>query len=295
MKLKNLPQILFLTALAQVLSVATVFMAPLPLMLLRRRLGKNALLFATIVGGVSFYAFVPVSILCAFFVSCILAEVFSECESLNLGYGTSVFVTVLVLTGLGVLAMSFGHQKFGFNPIEFFREQITMSLEQLKVTAEMKIEKEALLKQVPSALVMLLIFTVWLNSILVTKVEKILKWPPTELKHKFAKSEVKQWKLPEQFIWPALLVAGGNFLLTQPLWLKWTSTNIFNIVVMLYFFQGLAIIASYVDRKKISPLWKTLIYLLIFTQLFLAVAFVGFIDLWMDFRRKMKTDKSAVA
>jgi uncharacterized protein YybS (DUF2232 family) len=67
------------------------------------------------------------------------------------------------------------------------------------------------------------------------------------------------------------------------------------VVVMLYFFQGLAVVVSYLEAKKVGQLWRGLCYLLVFTQLFLGVAVLGFVDLWFGFRNRKKTDKSAVA
>ncbi|MBK9293718.1 MAG: DUF2232 domain-containing protein [Oligoflexia bacterium] len=289
MTLQSLAPVLLLTAAAQALSATVVFLAPLPLFLLRRRWGARALLLSAIIGSVSFYFFAPTAILSLFLLSCVLVEVFSQCESHNLGYGSASFVTFVILSGVVVLFFSFAHQRLGFNPVTFFEEQIELAQSRFNIKTE---TKDEVLKQIPSALAMLLMFTIWINSVLITKLEKALKQTPVMLKHKFSKNEIKQWKLPEVFIWPTLLIVAGKFLLTQPLWLKWTSVNLFNAVLVLYFFHGLALVATYFDKKKISSVWRILIYTLIFSQLFLAVIFLGFIDLWMDFRGKMKTDKS---
>ena len=77
--------------------------------------------------------------------------------------------------------------------------------------------------------------------------------------------------------------------------LHWLSANVFNIAVMLYFFQGLAVVVDFFAVKRVSVIWRTVAYLLIFLQLFLMVAFIGFVDLWLEFRNRTKSDKSAVA
>lgn len=285
-------RIIAMTSAAVVLCVTTVFLAPLPLLLLRRNDGRGAMIMACALGAA---ILIPVSgpaVVISYLAAVMLAAVLSECENLNIGYSASVMVTVLTIAGAGFLLTSVAKHSFGFQPVEFFKEQITLSLEQVKLPTEVKVDKDLLLNQVPSALLMMIIFSVWVNSVLVRRVERLLNWAPIKQKHFFDSSDFLTWSLPESFVWIALATAAGNFLVVQPQWLKLLSSNCFNVVVMLYFFQGLAVVVSYMNTKKVTAFWRTLAYLLIFTQLFLAVAFLGFIDLWMGFRNRKNTDKS---
>ena len=166
---------------------------------------------------------------------------------------------------------------------------------QLSLPAGLAVDKEALIKQIPSGLNILVVFTVWLNSILVLKVEHLLGWTASLQKHIVVNGEFRHWKVPDSFVWVALASAGGAYFDFQPEWLHWVAANAFNIVIMLYFFQGLAVIADFFAIKRTSVVWRTIAYLLIFLQLFLMVAFLGFVDLWFEFRNRTKSDKSAVA
>ncbi len=277
-----------LTAVA--FSVTTVFLAPLPLLVLRRKEGRLALLAAALAGTVALYFLAPLVVAMSFGAAAILTVVLTECENSNIGYTASIFVTVIVLAGVGFLLGSFAVHYLGFQPIVFFKEQIAQTLTQLKVTPEVTQDQDSVLKQVPSAIVMMTIFSVWLNSILAPRVEKILGWAPEKLSHHFSSQELLEWKLPDAFVWIALASAAGNFLDFEPLWLKWTCTNVFNVVIMLYFFQGLAVVVNFFNTKRVGPIWRMISYILIFTQ-FWAVASLGFIDLWMQFRTRKKTDK----
>jgi uncharacterized protein YybS (DUF2232 family) len=165
----------------------------------------------------------------------------------------------------------------------------------LTLPAGVTVDKEALIKQIPSALIILVIFSIWVNSILVPKVEHLLGWSAAFQKHTFVSSEFRTWKLPDPVVWLALLSAAGTFLEVQPEWVHWVATNVFYIVVMLYFFQGLAVVVDFFAAKRVSPLWRSVAYVLIFSQLFLMVSFIGFADLWVGFRKRTKPDKSAVA
>ena len=55
----------------------------------------------------------------------------------------------------------------------------------------------------------------------------------------------------------------------------------------LYFLQGLAVVSSFLQRKKYPPAIKGLIYLLVFilNPLPMIITGVGVFDLWIDFRR----------
>jgi len=55
----------------------------------------------------------------------------------------------------------------------------------------------------------------------------------------------------------------------------------------IYFLQGLAVIACFLDKWRWPPVFRTLAYGLVFIQqpLSLGVALLGLFDLWFDFRR----------
>jgi hypothetical protein len=231
----------------------------------------------------------------AFLAAVLLTFVLSESESQNLGDTSSVFVTLLVIVGFGAIATGYAIEHYGFDPVDFFRTQITQGMAQLTLPTGVTIDKEALIKQIPSGVIILVIFSIWVNSILVSRVEHLLGWSAAFQKHTFVSSEFRTWKLPDPIVWVALLSSAGTFLDVQPEWVHWVAANVFNIVVMLYFFQGLAVVVDFFATKKVSPIWRMVAYIFIFSQLFLMVSFIGFADLWIGFRKRTKPDKSAVA
>ncbi|MDZ4677264.1 MAG: DUF2232 domain-containing protein [Oligoflexia bacterium] len=294
MNLRGILSTIILSAIALVLTVTTVILTPLPLMLVRRNGGRLNFFIASLL-GLGFIAwFGTPSIMVLFSAAVILTFVFCECENQNIGYSTAAFVSLLVVSGLGTIALGVVIQNNGFEPASFFTAQIDGALAQLKLPAGIKIDKDALVKQIPSALLIMVIFSIWLSSILVSRVEKLLGWVPTKQKHIFASSELRNWKLPDSFVWIALAAAAGTFFnKVEPESVHWLATNVFNVAVMLYFFQGLAVIVDFFIVKQVSVFWRAMAYFFIFSQLFLMVAFLGFVDLWMGFRNRQKSDKSA--
>ncbi len=286
---------LFLTAAAAILTVSTVILAPLPLMLLRRNKGRGSFAVGAVIAcSILFWFTSPVTV-GAFLVAVLLTAVFSECENQNIGYSSAVFVSLMVICGLGILSTGYAVEHFGFEPIEFFRSQVYGAVSQLTLPAGVTVDRDALLNQVPSGIVILIVFTIWLNSILVGRLEKLLGWKAPGQTHIFKSKELRKWKLPDATVWLALSSVAGSFFDIQPVWMHWVATNTFNVVVMLYFFQGLAIVVDLFAIKKVAPFWRTIAYLFIFSQLFLMVAFLGFVDLWLTFRDRAKPKESTIA
>jgi len=103
--------------------------------------------------------------------------------------------------------------------------------------------------------------------------------------------ELKGWRLSFAGVWLVILFAflwifDAYVLRIQ--WLKLTAINAFIVFALIYFFQGLAIVAFYLNRWSLSPLIRLVLYsiLILFFQplSFLLVAF-GFFDSWFNFRR----------
>ena len=74
--------------------------------------------------------------------------------------------------------------------------------------------------------------------------------------------------------------------------IKAMALNLFLVIAVFYFFQGLAIVAYFFHHKNVPYFLRSLAYLLIvFEQVFtLLVVGLGLFDLWGDFRRLKKQD-----
>ncbi len=101
--------------------------------------------------------------------------------------------------------------------------------------------------------------------------------------------DLKEWKSPEPLIW-CFILSGFSFFL--PGWgvLKILALNLFLVIAVFYFFQGLSIVAYYFHYKKVPFFLRSLAYaLIVFEQIFtLFVVGLGLFDLWGDFRRLKK-------
>lgn len=101
----------------------------------------------------------------------------------------------------------------------------------------------------------------------------------------FVPGTFTQWVLADYWVWllipsAASLFLGGGFLGTL-------GMNIFIVMVVIYFFQGLAITLHIVETRKIPIFFRVLILFLILIQPVLMgiVVGLGVFDIWIDFRK----------
>ena len=93
------------------------------------------------------------------------------------------------------------------------------------------------------------------------------------------------WRAPEMLVWGA--IASGILLLLPNLAAKTVGLNGLAVLTIVYFFQGIAIVAYFLQKKQVPRIARVVLYGLIALQqiLMLAVAGVGFFDTWFNFRK----------
>lgn len=277
--------VLILTIMSGVLSLTTVVAAPLPIMLIYRNFGRLWLIGSGLIVGGALAAISP-SIAMAYGMIFLATFAFCESEKAGVGFILSIWIATLAVIGVGALILGMLIKQSGFDLVGFLRAQIDMVVSQLGAadTAAAQLNKDALLMQMPSAFVIGIILFLWINAVVAERVERGFQWQPQMPK----RTSLLGWRLPDFFVWFTLVTTALAYFEVEPRSLHVISGNVFNFIVLLYFFQGLAVIVNYMDAKKISSLWRTITYVLIFAQFFLLVALLGFADFWVDFRGRTK-------
>ncbi len=141
-----------------------------------------------------------------------------------------------------------------------------------------------MLRIIPAIVIVTTLFVVWSNLLLARSLlrSKELFCPD------FGK--LNQWKAPEHLIWVAI-ASGGLLLFAHP-GIKMLGINGLIVIMMIYFFQGIAIVSFYFEKKQFPKVLRAILYGLIAMQqlLLLVVIAVGFFDVWFDFRRTGKVE-----
>ena len=93
------------------------------------------------------------------------------------------------------------------------------------------------------------------------------------------------WKAPESLVWG--IIGCGLLVLFPNKALKIVGLNGMLILLTTYFFQGIAIVSFYFEKKKFPRMLKIVLYSLIALQqiILLVVIGLGFFDMWMNFRK----------
>jgi len=140
------------------------------------------------------------------------------------------------------------------------------------------------LRILPSIVVVATLFLVWTNLLLARYLfqSRRLHYPDF--------GRLNQWKAPEPLVWA--VIASGILLLVGHSGLTIIGINGLIVLMMVYFFQGIAIVSFYLEKKQLPRFLRILLYGLIAMQqlLLLLVVAVGFFDTWIDFRRERKVE-----
>lgn len=163
------------------------------------------------------------------------------------------------------------------------QEQVQLILKQaIQVNPKVKIEPDYLVSLAPSALMALMLMSLALALILEQPISRLLNFP-------LGKTEdlnLLNFKLPDSFIWIAMVSFLLSFIDIKLNSVSILASNLVNLMVVLYFFQGLAVIEVFFTTLKFGFFIRFMTYVVFLVQLFFLVAAIGVIDFWVEFRKR---------
>jgi uncharacterized protein YybS (DUF2232 family) len=275
---------------------------PLPILFYRSKLGRSSGLLILIAVSLIVTSFVGLNSLgtAAFLfelglVGLILPEVFE----MNLSVEKTVGFTAGGVLTMGALILALYTLVSTTSPWALASDYVEKSVKlALAMYREMDVPEEkinmlsqsldgilyVMLRIIPGIMIVATLFVVWSNLLLARLVlrSKELFCPDF--------GRLNQWKSPEHLVWVA--IASGVLLLFGHPGLKMLGINGLIVMMMVYFFQGIAIVSFYFEKKQFPKILRILLYGLIAIQqpLLLVVVALGFFDIWIDFRRKRKVE-----
>lgn len=94
------------------------------------------------------------------------------------------------------------------------------------------------------------------------------------------------WKSPDILVWG--LIGAGSIMLFSSEMLKILGSNLLIIFMVIYFFQGIAVVSFFFEKKNVSRTVRTILYsFIIIHQLSLILIIgIGLFDVWADFRKQ---------
>jgi uncharacterized protein YybS (DUF2232 family) len=132
---------------------------------------------------------------------------------------------------------------------------------------------------IPAMVTASTLFVAWTNILIARSVLKrrSLSYPDF--------GPLTMWKAPEYLVW-GVIGCGLALFLPDPT-INTIGQNGLLILMTVYFFQGIAIVSFYFEKKRLPRFIRFFLYTLIAVQhlILLAVIGLGFFDMWVNFRR----------
>jgi uncharacterized protein YybS (DUF2232 family) len=269
---------------------------PLPLLFYRLKRGRKA-------GAIIFAATVIVmaalldglSVDMSFFIGLLfLGFILGEFFELNLSIEKTILYSCgsVLLSGLVILILysNMANRNIVVLVSDYVKQnlELTMVLYQSMGMSEESIRvisnsldhiQYVLVRIVPAMIVISTFFVAWTSLLLARPLlkSKSLAFPTF--------GSLQQWRSPEFLVWG--VIGCGLLLLFPSRAVKVVALNGLLILMPVYFFQGIAIVSHFFNKKKFPRFLKLFLYGLIALQqlLLLVVIGVGFFDIWLNFRK----------
>ncbi|HEX4925779.1 MAG TPA: DUF2232 domain-containing protein [Bdellovibrionales bacterium] len=263
---------------AVLLSLATIVLSSIPLIVLRRVGGSGYYWILSLMAGLVLVFSGHVALWAPFLSIVILVGLYAELESNGFKIETAGLLSLAgtcTFVGLNLAALQ---NVSGLDLLPFVRDGVGQVVDRLQLMEPtLKLDVNTIVPQIPSAIVILLMFSLWISLV----VDRRLGLSATPA------PELSQFALPDFLVWVFLAGVVGSFVELGDQAMRFAGQNLFNVMIYAYFLQGMAIVGTFFKVFKVGLFWRAFGYFVLIGQLFLLVSFVGFVDLWIDIRRRL--------
>ena len=278
------------------------FLVPLPTLFYRSKFGRKIgaavpgftiITLVIILGGFTFDVFFFIELL-------LIGFVLSELIELKLSIEKTVIYACTIVLSFSIILVLFYSNITGIQVgslvSAYIIKNLELTLELYKnigmpeenihmISSSMESFQYVLIRIIPALAIALTLFIIWTSLMLAKPLLKTknLFYPDFGL--------LNLWKAPEYLVWIA--IACGILLVIPDKTVRLVGINGILILMTIYFFQGIAIVSFYFEKKQFPRLLRFFLYSLIAIQqlILLIVVILGFFDIWVNFR-KLEIKKS---
>lgn len=269
---------------------------PLPTLFYRSKLGRRNGAIVPIITIILMVAILGrISIDLLFFIELLLLGfVLSELIELDLSIEKTILFACSSVIVTGIVSLIFYSNLSDKGIYALVSEYVTKNLElTLELYKNMGVSQDSiqmisnsmqniqyvLVRMIPALVIASTFFVSW-TSLLVSKpllLNRDLFYP--------AFGSLNLWKAPESLVWT--IIGCGLLLLLPSKAFKIIGLNGILILMTIYFFQGIAIVSFYFEKKRFPRILRFILYSLIALQqiILLVVIGLGFFDMWLNFRK----------
>lgn len=279
-----------------IIGFISALLIPLPTLFYRSKLGRitgaiipvlATILMVVALGGIS------IDIL-FFFELLLLGYILSELFEMDLSVEKTMLYACSFVLLAGIICLLFYSKIADIGVIALVSQYVAKNLELTlslyknmgvseetidKLSASMETIQYVLIRIIPAVVTASTFFVSWTCLLLAKPMLKSRKlfYP--------AFGTLNLWKAPEFIIWG--LIGAGVLLILPHKSFKVVGLNGLLILMTIYFFQGIAIVSFYFEKKQFPRMLRFFAYSLIALQQVVLLIVIGFgiFDMWLDFRK----------
>jgi uncharacterized protein YybS (DUF2232 family) len=269
---------------------------PLPILFYRSKLGRTTGLVVPAASMVIMIAITgKFSVDIMFFVELLLlGYLLSELFELDMTVEKTILYSCSGILLAGFIGLLLYSNLSGKNIYDLVSSYVAANLEMtLALYQSMGVSEENIynlsksLDQIRYVLIRILPALVIVSSLFVTWSNLLIAKPIFKKKGLFFPDfgTLNLWKAPDSLIW--FLIACGGLLLVPTGSFKIIGLNGLLVILMIYFFQGIAVVSYFFEKKRFPRFLRLIFYSLIaLQQIFLLfIIGIGLFDMWMNFRK----------
>jgi uncharacterized protein YybS (DUF2232 family) len=291
--------IFFISVLIPIVGFVGALFIPLPVLFYRLKLGRNTGATIPIISSVIMIALIgDVSLDVLFFAGLLLIGfILGEMIELNVSIektmlyacgsallaGLVVLFLFSLLSGDSIYTIVSNYVAKNLELTMVLYQNMGMSEENIQMISN-SLDKihAALVRIIPALVSVSTLFVAW-TSILLAKpvlMRRSLFYPDF--------GPLNLWQAPEYLVWG--VIGCGLTLFFPNEAIKIIGLNGLLILMSVYFFQGIAIVSYYFNKKNFPRMIRIFLYTLVAVQqlVLLAVIGLGFFDMWFNFRKLAK-------
>jgi hypothetical protein len=266
----------------------TVVLGGVPLKALRRDLGRTGYWFLCVVTAAILFASGMKVFAAIYFSLVVLIGLFAEWEELGMALMPSAFFSLVTTILVASAGVALWISRTGASWKDLILARLDESLKPaMELTPSFQFNSSDIMMQLPSLFIVMWLVTLYLSVLL----EKRAVIQSRHAKYEVSfREELGRINIPSFVIWAfifALLGAFGDF---GKLGLEAGCVNVLNVCLMLFFFQGLAVVTRAFAVFRIGFFWQALLMIILVSQLWI-LSLLGLVDHWVDFRSRLSKGK----
>ena len=292
--------ILFLSVIIPIIGLLGALFIPLPILYYRLKLGRKfgaivpaiaASLLFILIGDISADNLFFIELLLIGFILGELIEIkYSIEKTIVLAAGTVLLIGLIglffysALSGASLYAIVSDYVAKNLELTMVLYQNMGMTEENIRLIDDFLAEiRPIIIRIIPAMITASTLFVTWTNLLIARPLLQRRGLSVSDF------GPLNMWKAPEYLVW--CVIGCGVSLFLPAAAINTVGLNGLLVLMTIYFFQGIAIVSFYFEKKRLPRFIRFFLYALIAVQhlILLAVIGLGFFDLWVNFRRLGKT------